>query len=103
MKKNPSVSKKKITPEHAHPSHEGELPRLRRIKGQVEGLERMILDGRYCVDILTQIKAAGSALKALEQSILKGHLQSCVRGALTAKDSFDAEKKIQEITELLAK
>jgi DNA-binding FrmR family transcriptional regulator len=55
------------------------------------------------VEILTQIKAARSALTALEGSVMQRHLEGCVRDALKAKDSFDAEKKIREITELLGR
>ena len=86
-----------------HPSHEHDLPRLRRIKGQVEGLERMIGQGRYCVDILNQIKAARSALQALEGSVLQRHLETCLREALDARRPFDAQRKIKEITDLLGK
>lgn len=88
---------------HGHGSHLGDLPRLRRVKGQVEGVERMIVEGRYCVDILNQIKAARSALLSLENSILKTHLNCCVQQALESKNSFDAAKKIQEIVDLLGK
>jgi DNA-binding FrmR family transcriptional regulator len=98
MKKSNVKPGKKDAAELTHPSHQGDLPRLRRIKGQIEGLERMIQGGRYCVEILTQIKAARSALTALEGSVMQRHLEGCVRDALKAKDSFDAEKKIREIT-----
>jgi DNA-binding FrmR family transcriptional regulator len=90
-------------PASPHPSHTAEIPRLKRIRGQVEGVERMIGEGRYCVDIITQIRAARSALLALENSVLKEHLNHCVQEALTTKNSFDAAKKIQEITALLGK
>ncbi len=87
----------------AHPSHELELPRVRRVKGQVEAVERMILEGRYCVEILQQVKAARSALQSLEANMLRTHLESCVKQALTATDSFEAEKKLKEISELMGK
>lgn len=83
------------------PSHEPELTRLRRIRGQVEGIEKMIQDKRYCMDILQQIKAARSALHALEGSVLRTHLKGCVRGALNAKDSLQMDEKIQEIVDLV--
>jgi CsoR family transcriptional regulator, copper-sensing transcriptional repressor len=86
-----------------HPSHEAELPRVRRIKGQVEAIERMIGDGRYCVDILQQVKAAKAALQALEANLLRTHLEGCVKQALGAPSSFDAEKKLKEISTLLGK
>lgn len=99
------MSKKTKTekPEHHHPSHDVELPRLRRVKGQVEAVERMITEGRYCVDILQQIKAARSALQALENNILRTHLEGCVKQALASPNAFDAEKKLKEISDLLGK
>jgi len=89
--------------EPKHPDHASEITRLKRIRGQVEGIERMIGDRRYCMDILQQIKAARSALQSLEASVLKTHLKGCVREALQAKDAFDAGRKIDEITDLLTK
>lgn len=91
-------------PSHQHhPSHETELPRVRRVKGQVEAVERMIGEGRYCVDILVQIKAARAALQSLENNILKTHLEGCVKHALESPSSFDAEKKLKEISDLLGR
>lgn len=84
-------------------SHMAELPRLRRVRGQIDGIEKMIVDGRYCIEILQQVKAARSALKALEATILKTHLKGCLRSALTSKNSFDADTKIQEITDLVGR
>ena len=97
------MSKKQSNADHHHPSHEAELPRIRRVKGQVEAVERMIGEERYCVDILQQIKAARSALQSLESNILRTHLESCVKQALTAPNSFDAEKKLKEVSDLLGK
>lgn len=86
-----------------HPDHATEISRLKRIKGQVEGVEKMILDRRYCPDIITQIRAVKAALNALEGAVLKNHLRHCVKDALKTKDAFNADEKIQEIIELLAK
>jgi len=101
------MSKKTKSAKHAHvhhhPGHEAELPRLRRVKGQVEAIERMITEGRYCIDVLQQIKAARSALQSLESNILRSHLESCVKHALESPDSFEAEKKIKEISAILGK
>jgi DNA-binding FrmR family transcriptional regulator len=91
-------------PAHAsgsHMSHLSSLPRLKRIRGQMEGIERMISEQRYCMDILMQIKAARSALQALEGEVLGTHLEGCVREAITAKDPVKADKKIKELLELL--
>ena len=73
------------------------------MRGQVEAIERMIMSGRYCVDILQQVKAARSALQSLESSILRSHLEGCVKQALESPRSFDAEKKLQEISDLLGR
>lgn len=82
-------------------NHDLHLKRLARIKGQVEGIERMMQEGRYCTDILQQIKSVGSAVKGLECSVLEGHLRGCVRKAFDAKNPFEAEEKINELIELI--
>ena len=83
--------------------HHDQLPRLKRVRGQVEGIEKMILDKRYCIEILQQIKAARSALLSLEALILETHLKGCVRNAIESRDGLFAEKKIQEISDLLTR
>lgn len=75
--------------------------RLNRIRGQLDGIDRMMVDGRYCIDIINQIKAAQSALTGLEGQVLQGHLRECVRSAFKSKDAFEIEQKITEIIELL--
>ncbi len=104
MKPKKQTRTKAACPSHQHhANHEAELPRLRRIQGQVDAIERMILEGRYCVDILHQIKAARAALQSLESNVLKTHLEGCVKQALEAPNSFDAEKKLKEISDLLGR
>ena len=71
--------------------------RLHRIEGQVRGIERMVEDDRYCIDILTQISAIGTALDAVAIKILDAHVGHCVAGALTSGDVDDAETKTQEL------
>ena len=88
----------KSTPPHDHSS---ELKRLSRIKGQVEGVERMIQDQRYCPEIVHQIKAARSALKMLELSIIEGHMKHCVKTAVASKNSEVIQEKMDEILLLL--
>lgn len=83
-----------------HPDHSIHVVRLSRVKGQVEGIERMITDRRYCPDIIAQLKAAASALRAIEAEIFKAHLRGCVKQAFNATDSFKSEEKIQEIVKL---
>ncbi len=77
------------------------LKRIARIKGQIEGIERMLFEGRYCPDILQQVKSVSSALKGLECEILEGHLRGCVKQAFNAKDPFVSEKKIAELIDML--
>ncbi len=83
--------------------HTSDLQRLKRISGQIEGIKKMIEEKRYCTDILMQTKAARSALKALEVSILEKHLNHCVIGAFDSKSKVDTQKKVDEILELFAK
>ncbi len=77
-----------------NPSHLENMPRLNRISGQIEGVKKMIEDGRYCPDIIIQLRAIRSAIKAVEANILKKHLQHCVAQSFTEKDK---DKKIEEL------
>lgn len=86
---------------HDHPDHSIHIKRLNRVKGQLEGIERMILDRRYCTDIIAQLKAASAALKAVEAEVLKSHLRGCVKSAFSGNDAFKSEEKIQEIMKLI--
>ena len=73
------------------------LNRLRRIEGQVRGIERMVEEERYCIDILTQISAATTALDSVGLKILGEHVQSCVVGALASGDPEAAQAKSGEL------
>jgi DNA-binding FrmR family transcriptional regulator len=75
------------------------LKRLHRIEGQVRGVERMIVDERYCIDILTQISAANTALEAVALEILDDHVTHCVAGALASGDEQEAKTKTGELLE----
>lgn len=97
-----SRAKKTASAITQHPSHAAQKNRLRRIRGQVEGIDRMIDDGRYCIEIVTQIRAAKSALQSLEKAILETHLRSCVRTAFVSKDPFSIEQKIKEIMDVIS-
>ena len=100
VKKTPP--KRKVSPIVIVPhDHSSELKRLSRIKGQVEGVERMISDRRYCPDIVHQIKAIRSALKSLEACVIEGHMRHCVKQAIASKDAFIIQEKIEEIVLLL--
>ena len=84
-----------------HPDHSNLLPRLNRAQGQLGGIEKMIRERRYCVDILVQFRAAMAALRSLEIEVFKSHLEHCVSQALSSRDAGEAQKKIDELTELL--
>jgi DNA-binding FrmR family transcriptional regulator len=75
------------------------VKRLHRIEGQVRGIERMVDDDRYCIDILTQISAVNTALESLAFQILDEHVKHCVTGALTSGDEKDAAQKTDELLE----
>ena len=81
--------------------HQDKLVSLRRIEGQIRGVQKMIGDRRYCVDILYALGAAIGALKNVESKILRDHLNACVKTTFTGKSRPEKEKKIQEIYELL--
>ena len=83
--------------------HKSHLARVNRIEAQVKGIKGMIEEGKYCVDILTQIKAIRSALKGLELQILEGHANHCLLNAVKSGSKKDAEEKINEIMELIKK
>jgi DNA-binding FrmR family transcriptional regulator len=73
--------------------------RLHRIEGQVRGVERMVEEDRYCIDILTQIAAVNTALESLAFQILDEHVRHCVVGALTSGDETAAREKTEELLE----
>lgn len=79
------------------------LRRLRRIEGQVRGLQKMIEESRYCVDILTQIDAATAALARVQDRILESHLNHCVADALEGEDHAARREKVDEVVTLLKK
>ena len=88
---------------HEHPDHTEFLPRLNRVEGQLAGIQNMISDGRYCVDILVQFRAVMAALRSVEVSIFERHLQHCLSLALLSKDKKQVDQKIQELTDLLSR
>ena len=71
--------------------------RLHRIEGQVRGIERMVDEDRYCIDVLTQISAVNTALESLAFKILDEHVRHCVAGALTSGDEEAAHDKTEEL------
>ena len=81
----------------SHPDHSDNLSSIRRIEGQVRGVQQMIDDKRYCIDIVNQIKAIKSALSRVESQILEKHLRSCVTQILNKKEM---EEKITELVKV---
>ena len=61
-----------------YPSHQSQLSALKRVEGQIRGVIKMIDEGKYCIDVLNQIKAAKAALVRIESNVLKKHVESCV-------------------------
>ena len=79
------------------------LGRLRRIEGQVQGLQRMIESDAYCVDILLQISAVQGALEQVQKLLLGTHIESCVADAIRSGSKGDRQKKIDELLEVFAR
>ena len=77
------------------------LKRMRRIEGQVKGLERMISEEQYCIDILTQVSAMTKALQAVALNLLDDHLAHCVRDAVATGN--DADQKLTEASDAIAR
>jgi DNA-binding FrmR family transcriptional regulator len=78
------------------------LKRLRRIEGQVRGLQRMIDEDKYCIDILTQVSAATKALQAVALGLLEEHLSHCVSQAM-ADGGEGAAEKVKEASDAIAR
>ena len=75
--------------------------RLRRIEGQVRGIEKMLSEGRYCIDVLTQLEATRAALARVQDGVLDGHLNHCVSDALADRDPAVRQQKFDEVVSLL--
>jgi DNA-binding FrmR family transcriptional regulator len=73
------------------------IKRLHRIEGQVRGLERMVEEERYCIDILTQIAAVSTALDSVSVKLLEDHVRHCVGDALAAGDAEIAARKSEDL------
>jgi DNA-binding FrmR family transcriptional regulator len=85
---------------HAHPDHSAQLKALARVVGQIEGVRRMIVERRYCPDILTQISAARAALKSVEAKVFEAHVRACVHDVVHAGTEAERAEKIEEIARL---
>jgi len=88
---------------HGYHEHKDDvLRRLRRVEGQVRGIERMVEQDQYCIDVLTQVSAATKALQAVALSLLDDHLTHCVAQA-AAEGGPDAETKLREANAAIAR
>ena len=79
------------------------INRLKRIEGQVRGISQMIIDDRYCIDILHQVQAVKSALAKVESKILRDHASCCVADAVASGDVTEQRKKFNELIDLFDK
>jgi DNA-binding FrmR family transcriptional regulator len=77
--------------------------RLRRIEGQVQGLQRMLDNDAYCVDILLQISAVQGALEQVQKLLLGRHIESCVTDALRSGSKSERQQKVEELLEVFSR
>ena len=77
--------------------------RLKRIAGQVSGIQRMLDDDRYCVDVLVQVAAVQAALLETGRVILSGHVESCLTDAIRSRDPRERRKKLDELMNLFSR
>ena len=84
-----------------NPDHQDNIVALKRIEGQIRGLQRMIEDRKYCIDILNQIHAVKGALAKVEEKILQKHFQHCVTTAIVGSSEKEKQQKLDEILELI--
>ena len=82
-----------------HSCHRKLIPNINRISGQINGVGKMIDEGKYCIDILNQLKAAKSAIATVEAKILEKHIEECVKDSLQNQDQVDI--KIAELVKIL--
>jgi DNA-binding FrmR family transcriptional regulator len=73
------------------------LGRLRRIEGQVQGIQRMVEEDKYCVDILLQLTAVQGAVEQVQRILLGRHIESCVADAIRSGSTRDRQKKVDEL------
>lgn len=84
-------------------THEEQLELLKKIEGQIRGIQKMIQDKRYCVDIITQIHSVIGALYKVKNGIFKKHIKGCVVDALKGRSEREKDSKISEIIELISR
>lgn len=85
------------------PGHDNQLVALKRIEGQIRGIQKMIESGSYCVDILIQLQAIVGAIGKVEDKILKRHIDSCVVKAFKGGSDAVKHQKIEEVLDILSR
>ena len=79
------------------------LGRLRRIEGQVQGIQRMVEEEKYCVDILLQLTAVEGAVEQVQRLLLGRHIESCVADAIRSGSTRDRQKKVEELLDVFSR
>lgn len=82
---------------------ERNIKRLRRIEGQVRGLQKMVDEDRYCADIMTQVSSVHEALRSVSRELMRNHLKHCASTAIQSTDPADAESMYDELVDLMFK
>ncbi|MFL6311662.1 MAG: metal-sensitive transcriptional regulator [Terriglobales bacterium] len=98
-KKKASREMHRVTPRDSDARNDL-LLRLRRVEGQVRGVQKMVEEDRYCPDVLVQMSAIHESLRAVERILMKDHLQHCATEALRSGDDKQAQRTYNELTEL---
>lgn len=83
-------------------NHKEVLDRLRRIEGQVRGVQKMVEEERYCIEILTVLRSVVAALGKVEEVILRRHLETCVSQAMRSGSEREQDEKIDEVMQVLS-
>jgi CsoR family transcriptional regulator, copper-sensing transcriptional repressor len=101
MMKNKKTSKEthRVIPRDSD-ARQDLVVRLRRVEGQVRGVQKMVEEDRYCPDVLVQMSAIHESLRAVERILMKDHLQHCATEALRSGDDKQAQRTYNELTEL---
>lgn len=80
--------------------HSETIQRLKIVEGHIRGIQRMLDDGKYCIDIIRQIQAVQAALNKISANLLDGHLNSCMLSAIQGEDPAERSRVLKEITEV---
>jgi len=91
--------RRSMSHDHHHPNRKAQITRLRKISGQLKGIERMIEEEKNCVEVLTQLHASKKAIQSLSEKIMEEHLVHCVEHA----DKESGQKMIKEMVDILKK